>query len=68
MTPALDQALIYFNGKRHPREMGQAEVTGFLNHLAGARLLRAPDIPQQNAWIPVIARPRMSAWMSCVPS
>jgi integron integrase len=25
---------IYFNGKRHPREMGQAEVTGFLNHLA----------------------------------
>ena len=25
---------IYFNGKRHPRDMGQAEVTGFLNHLA----------------------------------
>ena len=21
-----------------------------------------------NAWIPVWARPRMSAWMSCVPS
>ena len=26
--------LIYFHGKRHPREMGQAEVTAFLNHLA----------------------------------
>lgn len=25
---------IYFNGKRHPKEMGQGEVTGFLNHLA----------------------------------
>jgi len=25
---------IYFNGKRQPKEMGQGEVTGFLNHLA----------------------------------
>jgi hypothetical protein len=23
---------------------------------------------QVNAWIPVMARPRISAWMSCVPS
>ncbi len=28
---------IYFSGKRHPREMGAAEVTGFLNHLARER-------------------------------
>ncbi len=25
---------IYFHGKRHPLEMGEAEVTAFLNHLA----------------------------------
>lgn len=25
---------IFFSGKRHPRGMGQGEVTGFLNHLA----------------------------------
>ena len=25
---------IYFHSKRHPREMGQGEVTAFLNHLA----------------------------------
>jgi site-specific recombinase XerD len=29
--------LIYFSGKRHPREMGAAEVTAFLSHLASAR-------------------------------
>ena len=23
---------------------------------------------QKNAWMPVCARPRISAWMSCVPS
>jgi integron integrase len=28
---------IYFHGKRHPREMGEAEVTAFLNDLASAR-------------------------------
>jgi integron integrase len=28
---------IYFHGKRHPREMGEAEVTAFLNHLARER-------------------------------
>jgi integron integrase len=28
---------IYFSGKRHPREMGAAEVTAFLNHLARER-------------------------------
>ena len=25
---------IYFSGKRHPRDLGAAEVTAFLNHLA----------------------------------
>src|ERR687896_1087553 len=28
---------IYFHGKRHPRHMGEAEVTAFLNDLAVAR-------------------------------
>ncbi len=28
---------IYFHGKRHPREMGAAEVTAFLNHLVRTR-------------------------------
>ena len=28
---------IYFHGKRHPRDMGEAEVTAFLNDLASAR-------------------------------
>src|SRR5512135_3616644 len=28
---------IYFSGKRHPREMGEAEVTAFLSHLASER-------------------------------
>ena len=27
---------IFFNGKRHPSEMGEAEVSGFLTHLAVA--------------------------------
>src|SRR6266700_1994746 len=28
---------IFFHGKRHPRDLGAAEVTAFLNHLARAR-------------------------------
>jgi hypothetical protein len=28
---------IYFSGKRHPSELGEAEVTAFLNHLADRR-------------------------------
>jgi integron integrase len=28
---------IYFSGKRHPRDMGEAEVTSFLSHLASER-------------------------------
>ncbi len=28
---------IYFHGKRHPRDLGETEVTGFLNHLARER-------------------------------
>ncbi len=28
---------IYFHGKRHPRDMGEAEVTAFLNDLASSR-------------------------------
>jgi integron integrase len=32
---------IYFNGRRHPRELGQSEVTAFLNHLARDRNVAA---------------------------
>jgi len=32
---------IYFSGRRHPRELGAAEVTGFLNHLARERKVAA---------------------------
>jgi integron integrase len=32
---------IYFSGKRHPAEMGGAEVTAFLNHLARERTVAA---------------------------
>ena len=32
---------IYFSGKRHPREMGAAEVTAFLSHLASEREVAA---------------------------
>jgi len=32
---------IYFHGKRHPREMGEAEVTAFLNDLAATRKVSA---------------------------
>jgi site-specific recombinase XerD len=32
---------IYFSGKRHPRELGAAEVTAFLNHLARERNVAA---------------------------
>jgi integron integrase len=32
---------ILFHGKRHPEEMGEAEVAAFLNHLAGERAVAA---------------------------
>jgi len=32
---------IYFSGRRHPRELGEAEVTGFLSHLAVDRNVAA---------------------------
>lgn len=32
---------ILFHGKRHPREMGEAKITAFLNHLAVARNVAA---------------------------
>lgn len=32
---------IYFTGKRHPRELGAAEVSGFLSHLATERNVAA---------------------------
>ena len=32
---------IYFSGKRHPRELGAAEVTAFLSHLASEREVAA---------------------------
>ncbi len=32
---------IYFSGRRHPAALGEAEVTGFLNHLAAEREVAA---------------------------
>ncbi len=32
---------IYFNGKKHPGEMGEAEITAFLSHLATRRKVSA---------------------------
>jgi len=32
---------IYFSGRRHPGELGEAEVTAFLNHLAAERKVAA---------------------------
>ncbi len=32
---------ILFHGKRHPQEMGEAEVAAFLNHLANERMVAA---------------------------
>ena len=32
---------VYFSGKRHPRELGAAEVTAFLNHLVAQRHVAA---------------------------
>ena len=32
------------------------------------RSLSRAALSQENAWMPVMARPRISAWMSCVPS
>ena len=35
------RCFIFFQGKRHPRDMGEAEVTAFLNHLAVNRKVAA---------------------------
>jgi len=32
---------IYFSGRRHPAELGEPEVTAFLNHLAAERRVAA---------------------------
>jgi hypothetical protein len=31
---------IYFSGKRHPKDLGAAEVSVFLNHLLGFAILK----------------------------
>ncbi len=43
---------------RHDAELGRLDSDAFLDG----------EKPQKNAWMPVCARPRISAWMSCVPS
>jgi integron integrase len=35
------RCFIFFHGKRHPRDMGEAEVTAYLNHLAAVRKVAA---------------------------
>lgn len=65
--------LIYFHGKRHPRELGEAEITAFLNHLARDRrvaastqnqalsailLLYKEVLGRQLAWLDALERPK----------
>jgi hypothetical protein len=58
---------IFFHGKRHPSELGEAEVTTFLNHLATDRNVAASTQNQalsallflyygSRMWISVTAR------------
>ena len=39
--PPLIRRFIVWSGKRHPKEMGEAEVRGFLTHLAAERNVAA---------------------------
>ena len=39
---------ILFHGKRHPREMGKAEIEAYLNHLANVAHVAAST---QNQWV-----------------
>jgi hypothetical protein len=47
------------------QELGLVQKTGRAGRGGEKLLLLAAQL---NAWIPVMARPRISAWMSCVPS
>lgn len=61
--------------EQRPADPGTGQNAGQLDHLVtrerrqipGRRTVR-PRAPQKKAWRPVMARPRISAWTSCVPS
>jgi len=65
--------LIYFQGKRHPRELGEVEITAFLNHLArdhkvaastqnqalsAILLLYKEVLGRQLGWLDTLERPK----------
>ena len=59
------------HGGCHGSGRGRAESHGILSHegpLHAALLLFRAGYCAVNAWSPVMARPRIRAWMSCVPS
>jgi hypothetical protein len=51
---------VHFHGKRHPRDLGEAEVTAFLNYLARERGVRSP-LDAQAAGAPERASPPRAA-------
>ena len=53
----------------HPVDESRHECPGDDDRdVAGGRQVHAGYAPDENAWMPVMARPRISAWTSCVPS
>ena len=45
---------IHFHQKRHPNDMGEAEVTAFLNHLASERHVAAAT-QRNKGWRPLLS-------------
>lgn len=57
----LDPQFIFFHGKRHPRELGEAEVAQFLNHLAVHRTVAASTQTQALNAIVLLCRDVLAA-------
>src|SRR5947208_14038956 len=48
---------ILFHGKRHPRELGEREITDFLTHLAAHRHVAAPTQDHAFSALPFFYQP-----------
>ena len=60
---------IYWSGKRHPATLGEAEVTGFLNHLATERNVAAATQNQALAGLLFLYKQvldRDLPWLDCI--
>ena len=57
---------IFFHDKRHPREMGEREVSNFLSHLAGKRESRGvnSDSGPQRRSVSLSPRPKRTIGMA----